>query len=67
MTEHESVIGAQIREPLPVVARHAAEDRALAVHDFVVRQRQDEILGECVVQAERDLLVMVLAIDRILD
>src|SRR5262245_965469 len=33
MTEHEPVIDAQVRKPLPAVARHAAEDRAFAVHD----------------------------------
>src|SRR6266545_92751 len=33
MTEHEPVIGAQVRKLLPAVARHAAEDRALAVYD----------------------------------
>ena len=66
MAEHEAVIGAQIGKALPVVARHAAEDRALAVHDFVVRQRQDEIFRKRVVQAEQDVAVMMLAMDRIL-
>ena len=66
MTEHEAVVGAQVCEALPFVAGHAAEDRTLAVHDFVVRQRQNEVLGECVVQAEQDLVVMMLAVDRIL-
>ena len=66
MTEHEAVIGAQIGEALPFVAGHAAEDRALAVHDLVMRERQDEVLGERVVQTEQDLAVMVLAVDRIL-
>ena len=66
MAEHEAVIGAQVGKALPVVAGHAAEDRALAVHDFVMRQRQDEIFRERVVQAEQDVAVMVLAVDRIL-
>ena len=66
MAEHEAVIGAQIREALPFVAGHAAEDRALAVHDLVMRQRQDEVLREGVVQAEQDVAVMMLAVDRIL-
>jgi hypothetical protein len=51
---------------LPVVTGHAPEDRALAVHDFVMRQRQNEVLGECVVQPEQDLVVMMLAVDRVL-
>ena len=33
----------QIGELLPLVARHFADQRAFAVHHFVVRQRQDEI------------------------
>ena len=66
MAEHEAVIGAQIGEALPVVAGHAAEHRALAVHDFVMRQRQDEIFRKRVMQAEQDIAVMMLAVDRIL-
>ena len=41
MAEHEAVIGAQVCKTLPFIARHAAED---ARHDFVMRQRQNEIL-----------------------
>ena len=66
MSEHEAVIGAQIGKALPVVAGHAAEDRALAVHDLVMRQRQDEIFRERVVQAEQDVAVVIFAVDRIL-
>src|SRR3984893_8398933 len=66
MSEHEAVIGAQVREALPVVARHPPQDRALAVDDFVVRQRQDEIFRKCVMQAEQDVAVMILAVDRVL-
>ena len=66
MAEHEAVIGAQIREALPFVAGHAPQDRALAVHDLVMRQRQDEVLREGVVQAEQDVAVMMLAVDRVL-
>ena len=66
MAEHEAVIGAQIGESLPFVAGHAAEQRALSMHHFVMRQRQDEIFRESVVQAEQDVAVMMLAMDRIL-
>ena len=38
----------QPREFLPVVARHFADERALAVHDLIMRERQDKVLGECV-------------------
>src|SRR6266508_4364554 len=65
MAEHETVIGAQICKALPFVARQAAEDGALAVHDLVMGERQDKIFGERVVQAEQDLTVMMLAVDRI--
>src|SRR3954464_15266167 len=41
---HERVERAQVRELLPAVARHLREQRALAVHDLVVRQRKDEVL-----------------------
>ena len=66
MCEHKAVIGAQVRKALPVVAGHPPQDRALAVDDFIMRQRQDEILRKCVVQAEQDVAVMILAVDRIL-
>src|SRR5262249_61295995 len=41
---HKRVERAKVRKLLPVVARHLSEQRALAVHDLVVRERQDEIL-----------------------
>ena len=66
VAEHEAVIGAQIGEALPFVAGHAAKDRALAVHDLVMGERQNEILGKSVMQAEQDLTVMMLAVDRVL-
>src|SRR5258707_6972432 len=65
VTEHEPVIGAQIGKALPLVARHAAENRTLAVHDLVMGERQDEVLEERVVQAKKDLAVMMPPVDRI--
>ena len=50
---------AEIAEALPAVAGHFAEQRSLAVHDLVVAQRQDEVLGERVEQAEGELIVMM--------
>ena len=44
MRPHEAEIGAQVGELLPAVARHLAEQRALAVHHLVVAERQHEIL-----------------------
>src|SRR6185312_10808356 len=52
MAVHEAVIGPEIGKSLPAIAGHAAEDRALAMHDLVKAQRQDEILRESVEQAE---------------
>src|SRR5260370_333600 len=65
VTEHEPVIGAQIGKALPLVARHAAENGALAVHDLVMGERQDEVLEERVMQAKQDLAVMMPAVDRV--
>src|SRR6266545_3521384 len=65
MAEHEAVISAQIGKALPLIARHAAENRTLAVHDFVMRERQDEVLEERVMQTEKELTVMMLAVDRV--
>src|SRR5262249_39205536 len=65
VTEHEAVISAQIGKALPCIARHAPEKRTLPVHDLVVGEREDEVLEEGVVQAEKDLAVMMLAVDRI--
>ena len=53
MGVHVAVERAQRRGLLPVVARHLSEHRSLAVHDLVVRKRQDEILAECIQQRER--------------
>src|SRR5262249_36529841 len=47
------------------IARHAPENRTLAVHNLVMGERQDEVLEERVMQAEKDLAVMMLAVDRI--
>src|SRR6266508_3860095 len=65
MAEHEAVISAQIGKALPLIARHAAENRTLAVHDFVMGERQDEVLEERVMQTKKDLAVMMLAVDRV--
>ena len=62
---HETVVGAQCRELLPVVARHLRQQRALAMHHFVMGQRQHEIFREGIEQAEGQLVVVVLAIDRV--
>ena len=49
---------AHARELAPVVARLARDERALAVHDLVMRERQHEILVELVHGRERQQLVV---------
>ena len=38
----------------PPVTRHAADERALAVHDLVVAQRANKVLGKGVHDGERE-------------
>ncbi len=65
VTPHVAVQRSEVGELLPVVARHLPDQRALAVDDLVVRQRQHEVLVECVDQRKRELAVVVLAKHRI--
>ena len=55
----------QVGELLPVVAGHLAQQRALAVDDLVMGEGQDEILGEGVEHAEGQVVLVVLAVDRV--
>ncbi len=67
MTKHEGVVG-------PQVAQSAATDlpgirpriERLPCTTSSCGQRQNEILGECVVEAENDIAVMMLAVDLLL-
>ena len=52
MRPHEAVIGTKVGKLLPVIARHFVDKRSLAVHHFIVAERQHEILGESIKQAE---------------
>ncbi len=65
MREHVAEEQPQIREFLPVVAGHFLEQGALSVHDFIVRERQYEILVEGVEQRESQFAVMMLPEERI--
>ena len=49
---------AQTGKLAPPVARHAADERALAVHDLVVAQRANEVLGKGVHDGEREQAVV---------
>ena len=57
----------QVGGLLPPVAGHLVEQRSLAVDDLVMRQREDEVLEEGVEQPERQVLLVVAAVDRVLD
>src|SRR5215204_3261432 len=66
MGVHEAVVGAKVGELLPIVTGHLVYQGALAVYYLVVREGQDEVLVEGVDEGERDLVVVVLAVDGIL-
>ena len=57
--------GSEPGELLPVVASHLRQQAALAVHDLVVAERQDEALVVGVELREGHLVVVVGAVDRI--
>ncbi len=59
------VVGAQIGEFLPVVAGHLVQQRAFAVHHFVMGKRQHEVLAEGIHHAEGQIVVMVFPVDRL--
>ena len=56
---------AQVRELLPLVAGHFVQQRAFHVHDFIVRERKNEILAPRVQQAKRQRVVIATAKQRI--
>ena len=57
---------AQVGELPPLVAGHLAKQRALAVHHFVVGERQHEVLAERVNGAEAQQVMMVAPMDGVL-
>jgi hypothetical protein len=66
MRPHQREKCARVGELPPFVTGHFAEQRSLTVNHLIMRNRQNEILGEGVEQAEGDLVVFELAIDRVL-
>ena len=60
-----AVVGAQVGELLPCVARHAVENRFFAVHHFIMRERQDKVFGVVVEHTEGHLVVMMTAMHRV--
>ncbi len=66
MRPHVAVERPEIRELLPAVAGHLREQRPLAVHDLVVRERQHEVLVPGVDEREGQLVMVEAAVDRLL-
>ena len=64
--EHVAEEQSQVGDALPRIARHAAVERAFAMDDLVVRERQDEVLGEGVPDRERQFVLMILAVDAVM-
>ena len=62
---HVAVQRAQAAELVLIRGRHLADQRALAVHDLVVRKRQDVVFRERIHEREGDLVVHVLAEERV--
>ncbi len=56
---HIAIQQTQIRELLPFIAGHLADQRALAVHDLVVGERQHEVLAEGIPEREGEGAVLV--------
>src|SRR5436305_300172 len=66
MRPHETEVGTQICELLPIIAGCLPVERAFAVHHLIMAERQDEALRECVHQSERHLVVVPSAVDRLM-
>ena len=60
----ERVGEAEVSELLPIVTRHFAEHGTLAVDHFVVAENLYEVFRISIDHAERELVVMVFAVDR---
>ena len=66
MDPHQSKKKTQIGKLLPFVAGHLADQRSFTMHYFIVRQRQNKILGKGVPQGERQLSVVIFTRNRVL-
>ena len=65
MRGHVAVQRTQTAELVFIRGRHLADERALAVHDLIMRERQDIVFGEGIHERERDLVVHILAEERV--
>src|SRR5271165_7008947 len=65
MGVHIHVESSQVRELLPVVAWHLAEHGAFAMHHFIMREGQNEVLSESIEQRESQVVLVITAVDRV--
>ena len=65
MGKHVAEEGSDVREALPFIARHFAQQRPLEVDYLIVRNAQEEVFVEGVQQAERDALLVIRTINGI--
>ena len=65
MRPHISVQRAQVRELLPFVARHLVQQRALHVHDFIMREGENEVLSPRIEQTKSQRGMIARAKERI--
>src|SRR5204863_6092915 len=65
MSVHPRQKHTEIGELLPLVPRHLGQQRALAVHHFIVAEHQNEILLKRVEKRERDVAVMITPVNRV--
>ena len=63
---HIAVQQPEVGELLPFVTGHLPQQRALAVHYFVVGERQDEVFGEGVKHGKGHAVVMIPAVNGVL-
>src|SRR4051794_40416702 len=62
MAIHKAYEGPSICKALPLIARHFIEQSSFPVHNFIVRDRKDEILSKRVHHAEGNVVLVVLAV-----
>src|SRR5437660_58209 len=65
MRPHVSIERAQVRELLPFLAGHLIEQRAFHVHNFIVRERENEVLAPRVEQTESERVMIAGTKERI--
>src|SRR3989304_6320439 len=63
MPVHVAEKKAEVGVPLPFVARHLADERALAVDALLMGKREYEVFGKGVPYAESQLVVVILPAD----